>query len=60
MKLAESTPIAMQSWKPLLIAPLYLGGAISERYKGTAYRKITGQQHAISERWSIHSLPHEN
>nr|AFK38437.1 unknown [Medicago truncatula] len=36
IKFADRTPIPTQSWKPMLIAPLYLGSAISDRYNGTA------------------------
>ena len=31
MKLADSTPMPTHSWKPMLIAPRNVGGAISER-----------------------------
>uniref|UniRef100_A0A0A9AB58 Uncharacterized protein n=1 Tax=Arundo donax TaxID=35708 RepID=A0A0A9AB58_ARUDO len=37
MRCAVTAPTPTQSWKPLLNAPRYRGGAISDRYSGTAW-----------------------
>lgn len=34
MRVAIRNPMLIVTWKPLLIAPLYQGGAISARYNG--------------------------